>query len=195
MILDDLGPVADWPELRQALHNGTGPALLRLTPRLMVILEDSSTREDLKDILSATGRTVRAVALDAGELPGWDRPYRAALAVGAAELLADLNPQRSRLWVVVRIRKGAGLAYLLRVAAFCHDLAVQTRRIVSICPAEAPSGLSEKLADPASVEILAGLTGLSTDEAAAALARHVVPVHQTPNGLQVSGDEEVVLPF
>ena len=187
MILRDLGLVANYPGLYAALHSGSGPAALHLSPRLSAALEDSDTRTALKSELATTGNSLRAAVLEAGDLPGWSRPYRAALAVGAAELLADVNPQRTRLWVIVRVRPEAGLNYLIRVAAFCHDLHVQTRRVVCVSPAGAAPELAAALAAPEAVEAMAGLAGITRDQAVTALETHIAFADPTPEGLALPG--------
>lgn len=195
MILRELGPVHDWPALRRALEDGTGPVALTLSPALVAVLEDSDTRTALKRLLGATGRRVLAAVLDDSVLPGWGRPYRAALAIGAAELLEDLNPQRTLIWVVCAAPDGpaAETAYLIRVAAFCHDLKVQTRRSVCLTLYGAGPGLADRLFTGDAVRTLAGLAGIGPEKAGRALADHIGLARPVADGLALPQREVKIL--
>jgi hypothetical protein len=114
--------------------------------------------------------------------------------VGVAELLEDLNPQRTRLWVVTgtgalgrAVDPGRAAAYLIRTAAFCHDLRLQTRRIVRICLKPGDAAMMNRLAGPDATRVMAGLTGLDAGGAANALAMHLGLAAHRAEGLALPG--------
>ena len=195
MIVTELGATPDWLTLRDALEAGAGPAAVTLTPRLVAALEDSDIREALKKVLAETGRSMLVARLDDATLPGWTRPYRAALAVGAAELLADLNPQRTRGWVLAAAPEGATdqTAYLIRVAAFCHDLQLQTRRVICLCLHGAGPDLANRLSGEHAVGMLAGLAGIGPEEAQEALSDHLGLARRRDGGVVLPGEGRTTL--
>ena len=195
MILADLGATPDCRTLTTALADSEGPAAIRVAPRLMAALEDGDARAALKETLAASRRQVLAAILDVEGLPGWERPYRAALAIGAAELLADLNPQRTRAWIVASAGDGAGHGtYSVRVAAFCHDLHVQTRRVVCLCLTDLERASVAALADAKASATLAGLAAIGAEAAEAALKLHLGLARRTREGIfLLDGAEQVAI--
>ncbi len=127
------GPDADAGPARTALA-------LHLSQDGLSDLADTDTRGALKDLIRQSNLSILGGVVDADGLTGWDRPHRAARAIALAELLADLNPQGRLITLTSSLEPDGddrtnmrAAAYLLRFAAFCCDLRLQTRRDVRLC--------------------------------------------------------------
>ena len=213
----NIHPAETWEACRAAL---TGPVAavkaricpdapftvgLRFSAEATRALADSDARAELKQILADNDfRALTVNGFPYGPFhgtrvkedvyqPDWTRAERAEYTIGLAELMADLNPQKTdiSLSTVPGTFKPLGAGneqrmadYYLRCAAFCHDLREQTRRTVQIAIEPEPFCFLETIEETvaffehylfsdAAVATMAGLTGLSRGDAAAALHRHL----------------------
>jgi len=203
--------VAGWRALLAGLAGPGGrpglpnplPVGLRLSAAAVRDLADKQARGALKALLAAKrlrpvtadGRAVGpwpgGAGTEAGGDPDWTSAHRAEHTIAMAELMADLTEQRTLISLVTPIhlapladpdRAARMAATVLRVAAFCHDLRQQTRRVVTL--ALAPHGpgpavhalrslFVRDLFGARGTRMMAGLAGLDRAAAAAALPRHL----------------------